>query len=105
MFPDSKIADEYACGATKTKALVIHALAPTAKETVTAACQTQQFTILCDGGNDNFKKKYFGVMVRFWDNQLEKVVPRFLDVPVCYIATGATLFDALSGVLSSRHIP
>ena len=39
------------------------------------------FTILCDGGNDNFEKKYFGIMVRFWDEQIKKVATRFLDAP------------------------
>ena len=64
MFPDSKIADAFSCARTKTTALVTHALGPAAENTVVAACRMQPFTILCDGGNDNFEKKYFGVMVR-----------------------------------------
>ena len=44
-------------------------------------------------------------MVRFWDEKLQKVVTRFLDAPVCNIATGETLFNALADALERRHIP
>ena len=104
MFPDSKIAESFACARTKTTALITHALGPSAEDAVVSACQTQPFTILCDGGNDNFHKKYFGVMVRLWDVRRSEAVVRFLDCPVCNIATGQTLFDALSAVLEKRFI-
>ena len=105
MFPDSKITESFACARTKTTALITHALGPSAEDAVVSACQTQQFTILCDGGNDNFHKKYFGVMVRLWDVRRSEAVVRFLDCPVCNIATGQTLFDALSAVLEKPFIP
>ena len=105
MFPDSKIAESFACARTKTTVLITHALGPSAEDAVVSACQTQPFTILCDGGNDNFHKKYFGVMVRLWVVRRSEAVVRFLDCPVCNIATGQTLFDALSAVLEKRFIP
>ena len=94
MFPDSKIAAGFSCACTKTVALITHALAPAVNEPLIKACQEQPFTILCDGGNDNFENKYFGIMVRLWDEGLGKVTTRFLDAPVCNIATGETLFKA-----------
>ena len=45
MFPDSKIAKEYACARTK---VVTHALAPAVNGSVIEACQKQPFTILCE---------------------------------------------------------
>ena len=57
MFPDSKIAEAFSCARTKTAALVIHALGPAAESVVTRTCQNQPFTVLCDGGNNNFDKK------------------------------------------------
>ena len=74
IFPDSKIAAKFACARTKTAALITHALAPAANEPVLTAFLTQPFTILCDGGNGNFENKYFGIMVRFGDEQIRKVV-------------------------------
>jgi len=105
IFPDSKIAAEFACTRTKTAALVTHALAPAVNEPVIKACQEQPFTILCDGGNDNFEKKYFGIMVRFWHMQLDKIVTRFLDAPIVNIATAETLFKAVADTMEKRNIP
>ena len=68
------------------------------------SCRKQKFSILCDGGNDNFNKKYFGILVRLWDDRRREVVVRFLDIPVCNIATGETLFQALATALESRAI-
>ena len=105
MFPDSKIAESFSCARTKTTALITHALAPSADEAVVSACQKQPFSILCDGGNDNFQKKYFGILVRLWDDSRCEVIVRFLDCPVCNIATGESLFQALETTLQSQSIP
>ena len=105
MFPNSKVAESFSCARTKPTALITHTLAPSAEEAVVSACQKQLFSILCDGGNDNFGKKYFGILVRLWDENRREVVVRFLDYPVCNIATGETLFQALEATLQSRSIP
>ena len=59
MFPDSKIAGEYACARTKTAALITHALAPAANEPIVNALSKQPFTVLCDGENDNFEQIFW----------------------------------------------
>ena len=105
MFPDSKIAEAYSCARTKTAAIVTHALAPTLREEVVRVCRSSPFTILCDGGNDKFDKKYFAVLVRYWDNQVHHVVTRFLAMPVCNRATAANMFDALNTVMEEHDIP
>ena len=105
MFPDSQIAQRYACGRTKTKAIVSHAIAPMVNARVIEACVQGPFTILCDGGNDRLDRKYFAIIVRFWDESLATVVTRFLGMPVCNIATGQALFDAVEKELSDRSIP
>ena len=105
MFPDSQIAQHFSCGRTKTKAIITHALAPAVNALVAEACVKGPFSILCDGGNDKWDKKYFAIIVRYWDECLSKVVTRFLAVPVCNSATAQSLFDALEAELSSRSIP
>ena len=108
MFPDSQIAQRYSCGRTKTTAIVCHALAPAANSLVTEACVKGPFSILCDGGNDKLDKKYFGIMVRYWDDQLGMAVTRFLETrhaSLQHYTTGQSLFDALEAELSSRSIP
>ena len=102
MFPDSKIAAQYSSALTKTTALVTHAMAPAADDTVTNVCACQPFSIMCDGGNNQYDKKYFGIMVH---DTCHRAVPRFLDMPVCNIANGHTLFNAHDSVLAKRGIP
>ena len=105
MFPDSKIAAGFSCARTNTAALITHTLAPAVNKPLIKACKEQPFTIICDGGNDNFEKEYFGIMAILWDDKLGKVITRFLDAPVCNIATGETLFRALAVLLEARGIP
>lgn len=83
MFPDSKVADSFSCAHVKTSVVITHALAPNLEEAVVSACRHQPFSILCDGGNDNFQKKYFSILARQWDQCQHKVVVRFLDCPIC----------------------
>lgn len=104
MFPDSKIAEGFACGRTKATAIVKFALAPALNAQVIEACQSSPFTILCDGGNDQSDRKYFAVMVRYWDESARQAVVGFLAMLVCNVATAAALFDAMSAELESRSI-
>ena len=55
--------------------------------------------IFCEKGNDKYNKKYFSIMVRYWDDSSRKTVTRFLAMPACNIATGQAPFDALATVL------
>ncbi len=105
MFPDSKIAAGYSSGRTKTTAIVKYALAPTLNDDVIKSCCTGPFTLLCDGGNDQTDRKYFGIMVRYWDKAIQRPATRFLCMPVCNIATGASLFTVIEHEFESREIP
>ena len=105
MFPDSKVAEGFSCGRTKTTVIVKFVLAPTFNADVIKECQTSPFTLLCDGGNDQFGKKYFAIMVRIWDNAKRQAVTRFLAMLVCNDSTAEALFNAVSVELESRDIP
>ena len=43
--------------------------------------------------------------MNLWDDRRREVVVRFLDIPVCNVATGETLFQALATALETRAIP
>ena len=105
MFPDSKRAEAYACARTKTAAIITHALAPAMREEVVQVCHSSAFSILCDGGNDHFDKKYFAVLVRYWDVKVNHVVTRFLAMPICNKADAENLFDALNTAMEEHEIP
>lgn len=102
MFPDSKIAKEFSCGRTKTQSIIKSSLAPTLNRKVIEACTSGPFTILCDGGNDKDNRKFFAIMVRFWDENECHTIMQFLAMPVCNVANAEML---LSQELNSRNIP
>ena len=54
---------------------------------------------------EEFDKKYFAVLVRYWDNQVHHVLTRFLAMPVCNRATAANMFDTLTIVMEEHDIP
>ena len=81
MFPDSKIAEGFTCGRTKTTAIVKCALAPALNAEVIAECQKSPFTILCDG-NDVIEN-YFAIMVRYWSQSARQAVTHSWCMPVC----------------------
>lgn len=105
MFPDSQIAKAYSCARTKTTAIITHALAPAMREVVDRACSSAAFTILCDGGNDRIDRKYFAILVRYWDDVIGQAVTRFLGMPICNIATAEKLFEALDTTMENHGLP
>ena len=98
MFPGSKIAEGFACGRTKTTAIMKYALAPALNQEVLQYCCTSPFTLLCDGGNDQTDRKYFGIMVRYWYEEARKPVTSIVCLHVCNIATAESLFTQREGV-------
>ena len=105
MFPDSKIAQKFACSRTKTTAIIKKALSPIFSDEVVQTCHTSRFTLLCDGGNDQSHQKYFGIMVRYWNKKLKQPVTRFLSMPICNIATAELLFLAIEKEFELHGIP
>ena len=64
------------------------------------------YFLLCNGGMiRDTDRKYLEINVRYWDKILEEPVTRFLSVPVCNIATGQSLCDAIDEAFTSCNIP
>ena len=80
-------------------------MAPTFNNQVISACESSPFSILCDGGNDQMDRKFFAIMVRYWDQAQRQAVTRFLALPVCNVATAEALFQCLAHEIESRSIP
>ena len=88
MFPDRDIAKRFSSGQTKITALVKHAMTPTFNNQVISACKSSPFSVLCDGGNDQMDRKFFAIMVCYW-NQAQ----RQADTRICNVATAEALFQ------------
>ena len=80
------------------------ALHPHFSEPVIRLCQTFPFSIICDESNKG-DKKHFSIFVCMLDNIIGRPVTRFLDMPVCNIATASKLFDCIDSLFEFKNIP
>ena len=93
MFPDSEIARKFACGRTKTTAIVKEALSP-CYHAKAIHNMSNPFSVLMDESNDKQDKSCI-ILVRVLDAKLGNVKTRFLDMPVVNIGMAENLFSAL----------
>lgn len=101
MFPDSKIAENFACGRTKSTQMIKRAISPCLDEEVILACQSKPFTILRDKSNDFGSDKSFVIMVMFFCDNLGHTVTKCLNMPVVNIGTAEHLFKALEEIIQA----
>ena len=80
MFPDSEIARKFACGRTKTTAIVKEELSPY-YQAKAIHNMSNPFSVLMDESNDKQDKSGI-ILVRVLDAELGNVKIRFLDMPV-----------------------
>ena len=98
------IAEEIGSAHTKTTCIIKGALHPHYSEPEIIICSEKYFSILCDKSNDA-AKKMFAIMVRLWDEELEKPMAQFLDMPICNVGTEDNLSSYTDTCLNKRNIP
>ena len=91
IFPDSEIAKKFACGHSKTTAIIKEALAPHCLSN-SLHDMSKVYSVMMDESND--KNKCI-ILVRVFDLLVGDVRTRFLDMPVVNIGTAKNLFDVL----------
>ena len=83
----------------KTTMLIKNAIAPAATDPVINMCQQQPYSLLIDESNNVGCDKNLVILVRLADSAIGRSVTQFLDMPVCNIGTGATVFNTLDSTL------
>ena len=78
MFPDSEIAKKFACGHTKTAAVIKEALAPHYLSK-TVQEMTSFYSVMMDESNDKTDKSCI-ILVRVFDYSVGDIRTRFLDI-------------------------
>ena len=102
MFPDSLTAKKFACGHTKTTA-IIKALAPHYLGKVISNISNNPFSLMMDESNDKTDKSCI-ILVRVLDSEKGETCTRFLDMPVVNIGNATNLFSALKTSLSKHGL-
>ena len=103
MFPDSDIAKKFACGHTKTTAIITEVLAPHYVKSTTENMSNNPFSIMIDESNDSTDKSCI-ILIRVFDHNVGNVCTRFLDMPVVNIGTAQNIFQALSDSLEKKGL-
>ena len=102
MFPDSEIAKAFACGHTKTAAIIKEVLSPHFQRNLVTNL-SNSFSIMIDESNDKVNKSCI-ILVRLLDPELGNVCTRFLDMPVVNIGTAQYIFRALKEPLQKHGL-
>ena len=82
MFPDSAIAREFRCGKTKCTYLIRFGLAPYFKrEVLSKVMDTRTVYVVSfdESLNKILQEEQMDLLLRFWDNERDKVVTRYFD--------------------------
>ena len=103
MFPDSLTAKKFACGRTKTTALIKQALAPHYLGKVISNISNNPFSLMMDESNDKTDKSCI-TLVRVLDSEKGETCTRFLDMPIVNIGSATNLFRALKTSLSEHGL-
>ena len=74
IFPDSNIAKSYACGRTKTSAIINKAMGPHCHEYLVEHCKSHPFSIGIDGSSDTEESKMNPMTIRIFDLSRSKTV-------------------------------
>lgn len=93
MFPDSKVAADFACKRTKTTMIIKESLAPAYTKPVIESCKNGPFTLMIDESNDRNTTKRLVILARLFDGQTSK--SRLLDMPALSSGQAAYIFKVL----------
>lgn len=106
MFPDSRIAAEFCCKHTKTKAIICDALDPYLKEPILELAKAAPFNLLCDESNERGDHvKLLTILIRLYDPVGGMVVTRHVDTVGITDLTAESIFTALKTALEAHQIP
>ena len=105
MFPDSEIARKYRCGRTRT-ACVIESLAKADGDSISEVMKTSPFSVATDGSNDYGAIKLYPIAVRYFNDEIGRVVCVLLQMLECTeSSTGCNIFSLLDEEMTKRNIP
>uniref|UniRef100_A0ABD2XAB8 USP domain-containing protein n=1 Tax=Trichogramma kaykai TaxID=54128 RepID=A0ABD2XAB8_9HYME len=80
LLPDSDIMKNVSLDRTKAKEIVNRILAPEEKKRLTYYLKSQKFSIIIDESTDRSLTHCLGIIVRFYDNELEMIVEPLWDL-------------------------
>ena len=105
MFTDSTVAEGYKCGRTKMTYTITHGTYPTFITELNDKLRNNVFSLQIDESNKMYGKKFFIMLVKFFDDELGKVVNRFWDSKITNKATADLLVKAIINSFREHNVP
>ena len=108
MFPDSLIAKQFQCGATKCKYLICFGIAPYFHGELMQKIQEQgtMYVISFDESlNKVIQKEQMDLIVRFWDIKKNRVVSRYIDSQFLGHTRAVDLLESFKLALPGKLCP
>ena len=106
MFPDSRIAADFASKHTKTKSIICDGLDPYLKEPLINMLKSAPFNLMCDESNDRGDQcKLLTVLVRLFDSNVDDIVTRHLETVGITDFTAEGIFLSLRDTLDQYNLP
>ena len=104
VFPDSKIAQNFASRHTKTACILNGAVAPFFQRSLVERMQTNPFALAIDGSNDSSTEKMNPLTVRLFDHRCGVVRTQFLDMCLSSSSTAEGIFSRMEQALFVHRI-
>lgn len=104
--PDSEILKKCRLGRTKCTKIIQNILAEEEKSKLISKLRKYNFSALVDGSTDISSKKSLCVLVKFFDEESEKITVQLLDlIPVGTDGTAKSLYTLFKNTILSYSIP
>lgn len=109
VFTDSKVAEGYSCGRTKSSCILNYALAQNVREALIEKMKSGPFSLAIDGSSDqNVEEKLNHLTVKYLDSESGMIANQLLDMCVTkgnYAASTSTIFAAVHEKMEHWQIP
>ena len=63
------------------------------------------FPFGCDESNDTNQQKTLAIVVKYFDEVMERAITGFLDMPICNIGTAQSIFNQLDAKFEAKGFP
>lgn len=103
MFPDSKIAKQYASARTKTTAILKCMANKTCHDIVTIL-KRMPFSLSTDGSTDQNAVKLYPILVRYFDESKQKIQCALLSLKECSDNSGEGIFSMLNQEIDDKDL-
>ena len=105
MFSDSATASGYKSCRTKTRYTITHGTYETFKTQLDMKLKENLFSLEIDESNKIYGKKFFVMLVKFFDSEVNKVINRFWELKVTNKCDSPALVKAITDAFADHDVP